>query len=68
MKVRNVQSLPALGHLVFCNVLHIYVVSGPSLLIESTDSISTSMHIINARCASVRVTVLLCVSPVCWHH
>ena len=36
MKVRNLQSLPALRYLVFV----MYVMSGPSLLIESTEALS----------------------------
>ena len=35
VKVRNLQSLPALRYLVSCNV--IMYMSGPSLLVESTD-------------------------------
>ena len=39
MQVRNYTRLPALRYLGFCNVLHIImVVSGPSQLIESTNS------------------------------
>ena len=39
MQVRNYIRLPALRYLGFCNLLYIYMgVSGPSLPIESTDS------------------------------
>ena len=39
MKVRILPRLSALRLLVFCNILHIYIyMSGPSLLIESTNS------------------------------
>ena len=40
MKVRTLQNLPTLRYLAFSNVLHsiTYIISGPSLLIKSTDS------------------------------
>ena len=36
-KIKKLKSLPVLSYFTFCNVLYMGV-SGPSLLIESTDS------------------------------
>ena len=50
VKVRKCHSLSALRYLTFCNVLHIIMgVSGPSLLIESTESMMSTAKIINTQ-------------------
>ena len=58
VKVRKLQSLSSLRYLTFCNVLHIRMgVSGPSLLMESTDSMinrKISMDITSVGLTSAR--------------
>ena len=59
MTVRRLETVHRLRYFRFCNVLHIYGQSGPSLLIESTDSmivLMTEHYIIRARIASYIAT------------